>query len=236
MGIEINGRYRAISWWLDWNDMMWPDQAIVDKIRRRADQAAESGVNCAMIFGMHLRWDHMPLWDRLHDLMAFTVAELHSRHIALFDHHSSVLTHRTRTREDDWEIRRRNRHHVPFYPSMETAATWTFEGHLLNEMRMIDVETGQAVYLPTYNAEQFCMNNPYFRHAYQTYVRKLVRDTGIDGLMSDDMIHYGGWRTCGCRWCRERFLKDFGHVQGLDRYALPGQRQLPRLRAGCASG
>ncbi len=78
----MNERYRAISWWLNWNDMMWPDQAIVDKIRRRADLAAEASVNCAMIFGMHFRWDHMPLWDRLHDLLAYTVEELHARKIA----------------------------------------------------------------------------------------------------------------------------------------------------------
>jgi hypothetical protein len=164
-----------------------------------------------MIFGMHLRWDHMPLWDRLHDLLAYTVEELHDRQIAVFDHHSSVLVHRPRTREDAWDIYRRNRHHVPFYPSIETAATWTFEGHPINEWRMIDVETGQAAFLPNYTAEQFCMNNPDFRHAYQTYVRKLIRETGIDGLMSDDNIHYGGWRTCACRWCKERFLRDYGH-------------------------
>lgn len=205
-------RYRAISWWLDWNDMLWPDQAIADKICRRADQAAESGVNLAILFGMHFRWDHMPLWSRLHDLIAYTAEELHARQIALFDHHSSVLTHRPRTREDARDILRRNRHHVPFYPSLEAAAAWTFEGQSINEWRMIDVETGQPAYLPTYTAEQFCMNNPHFRASYQAYVRKLVRETGIDGLMSDDGIHYAGWRTCGCRWCRERFARDFGRV------------------------
>jgi hypothetical protein len=161
---------------------------------------------------MHFRWDALPLWDRLHDLLAYTIEELHARKIAVFDHHSSVLVHRPRTREDAWDIYRRNRHHVPFYPSIETAATWTFEGQAINEWRMIDVETGQAAYLPTYTAEQFCMNNPNFRHAYQTYVRKLIRETGIDGLMSDDNIHYAGWRTCACRWCKERFLKDYGHA------------------------
>ena len=206
----MNQRYRAISWWLDWNDMGWPNQAIVDKIHRRADQAAEASVNCVMIFGMHFRWDHMPLWDRLHDLLAYTVEELHARQVAVFDHHSSVLTHRPRSRADAWDIDRRNRHHVPFYPSIATAATWTFEGQPINDWRMLDVETGQPVYLPTYTAEQFCMNNPQFQHAYQSYVRKLLRETGIDGLMSDDNIHYAGWRTCGCQWCRQRFLRDFG--------------------------
>lgn len=190
--------------------MMWPNQAIIDRVRRRADQAAGAGVNCAMVFGMHFRWDHLPLWDRLHDLLAYTAEELHARQILLFDHHSSVLVHRPRTRADALDIDRRNRHHVPFYPSPATAATWTFEGHPIDEWRMIDVETGQAAYLPTYTAEQFCMNNPHFRHSYQAYVRKLVGETGIDGLMSDDCIHYGGWRTCACRWCRERFRDDFG--------------------------
>jgi hypothetical protein len=207
----MNERYRAISWWLTWEDMMWPNQAIVDKIRRRADQAAEASVNCAMIFGMHFRWDHMPLWDRLHDLLAYTVEQLHARKILVFDHHSSVLVHRPRTREDAWDIDRRNRHHVPLYPSVDTAATWTVDGHPINEWRMIDVETGQPAYLPTYTAEQFCMNNPHFRLAYQDYLRKLIRETGIDGLMSDDNVHYGGWRTCGCRWCRAHFLNDYGH-------------------------
>src|ERR1035441_3105531 len=57
-------RYRAVSWWLTWDDMTWPNQQLMDKIRRRADQCAASGVNCCVIFGAHLRWDFMPLWGR----------------------------------------------------------------------------------------------------------------------------------------------------------------------------
>ncbi|HEU0140383.1 MAG TPA: hypothetical protein VFQ79_11745, partial [Bryobacteraceae bacterium] len=79
-----------------------------------------------------------------------------------------------------------------------------------NDWRMLDVETGKPVYLPAYNAEQFCMNNAEFRQAYGKYVRQLVAETGIDGLMSDDGIFYAGWRACACEHCRDRFQKEYG--------------------------
>jgi len=204
-------RYRAASWWLTWEDLTWPNDELMDKIRRRADRAAAGGVNCFLIFGSHFRWDFMPLWGRLHDLLRFIAGELHQRGMVLFDHHSSVLVHRTSSRDEALNIWRRNRHHVPYYPSRETAATWQFNGSLLNDWRMIDVQTGQPVYLPAYNAEQFCMNHPAFREAYLLYVKKLLAETGIDGLMSDDGIFYAGWQACACRYCRERFQKKYGH-------------------------
>jgi hypothetical protein len=204
-------RYRAVSWWLTWDDLTWPNDELKQKVRRRADRCAASGVNCCLIFGAHFRWDFMPVWGRLHDLLRYIRDELHQRGIALFDHHSSVLVHRTRSAGDALDIWRRNRHHVPFYPSMETAAEWRFNGSRLNDWRMIDVETGGPVYLPAYNAEQFCMNNPRFRDSYLRYVTQLLRETGIHGLMSDDGIFYAGWQACGCKHCRERFHKEYGH-------------------------
>jgi hypothetical protein len=203
-------RYRAVSWWLTWEDLTWPNDELKDKIRRRADRCASSGVNCCLVFGAHFRWDFMPVWGRLHDLVRHIREELQQRGIVLIDHHSSVLVHRTRNAEDALNIWRRNRHHVPFYPSAETAAEWRFNGSRLNDWRMIDVETGGPVYLPAYNAEQFCMNNPAFREAYHKYTRQLLRETGIHGLMSDDGIFYGGWQACACPYCRERFDKQYG--------------------------
>ena len=204
--------YRAVSWWLTWEDLEWPDEDLVDKIKRRADKAAEAGVNCAIIFGTHFRWDYLPFWSRLHDLLARIREELHKRDILLFDHHSAVLTHRPRNAQDAWAIWKRNRHHVPFYPSRDVAATWTFNGQHLNDWRMLDVETGEPCFLPFYVAEEFCINNPHFQKAYQSYVKRLVEETNIDGLMCDDGIFYPGWRACGCRWCRERFQREYGHI------------------------
>src|ERR1035441_10169367 len=121
-------RYRAVSWWLTWEDLTWPNEALMDKIRRRADRCAASGVNCCMLFGAHFRWDFMSLWGRLHDMVRFIGTELHQRQIVLFDHHSSVLTHRPRNRDEALNIWRSNRHHVPFYPSAEAAADLQFNG------------------------------------------------------------------------------------------------------------
>ena len=87
-------RYRAISWWLTYDDFRWPDLDIADKIRWKADNMAKNGVNMAIIFGAHWRWDWMPVWTMLHDLIATMADELHQRNIKLFDHHSAVLAQR----------------------------------------------------------------------------------------------------------------------------------------------
>jgi hypothetical protein len=205
-------RYRAVSWWLTWEDLTWPNPELMDKIRRRADCCAESGVNCCVIFGAHFRWDFMPLWGRLHDELSFLAGELHQRKILLFDHHSSVLTHRPRNREEALSIWKRNRHHVPFYPSSEEAATREFNGTKIDSWRMIDVETSAPAYLPAYNAEQYCMNNPSFRAAYVQYLKQLRSEVDIDGLVSDDNIFYAGWRACACEHCRARFKGEYGHT------------------------
>lgn len=204
-------KIRAISWWLTWNDLQWPDDDVADAIERRADTAAKSGANCAVIFGAHFRWDFLPLWQNLHDLLGTIGNALHQRGIMLFDHHSSVLTHRYSTREEALAMRTFNRHHVPFAPSRDIASEWTYKGHKLDDWRMIDVSTGKPFFLKPYTAEEFCINNLEFRDAYYDYVRRLVAETGIDGLMSDDGIFYPGWNTCACRSCRDKFRNVYGH-------------------------
>lgn len=183
----------------------------MDKIRRRADKCAENGVNCCVVFGVHFRWDFMPIWDRVHDELRFIADELHQRKILLFDHHSSVLTHRPKSREEALNIWERNRHHVPFYPSAEESAKREYNDTKIDGWRMLDVETGKPIYLPMYNAEQYCMNNPDFRAAYAKYLEKLKVETAIDGLMSDDNIYYADWRACSCEHCRARFKKEYNH-------------------------
>jgi hypothetical protein len=55
------------------------------------------------------------------------------------------------------------------------------------------------------------MNNPNYRAAYQKYVSMLLKETGVDGLESDDGLFYADWHACGCEHCRKRFQKDYGH-------------------------
>lgn len=211
MEMHPEEKIRAASWWLTWKDLQWPDDDVAEAIERRADAFAESGADCAVIFGAHFRWDYLPLWLNLHDLIGTIADALHRRGVKLFDHHSSVLTHRYATVGEARTMRRCNRHHIPFAPSRDVASTWNFNGEFLDSWRMIDVATGKPVFLPAYTAEEFCINNPGFREAYGKYVRMLLDTTGIDGLMSDDGFFYAGWSACGCPWCRKKFREQYGH-------------------------
>ena len=204
-------KLRAISWWITWNDLMWPDEDVADKMRRRADLMLESGADVAIIFGAHFRWDFMPLWTALHDLLHFCADELHQRGLKLYDHHSSVLTHHFSTVEEMKTIRLEHRHHVPFAPSRDVAETWNYNGFMLEDWGQIDVRTRQKSTVPAYSAKQFCFNNPDFVSSYLKYVKRLVAETGIDGLMSDDAIHYSAFETCACPHCLKEFRESYGH-------------------------
>ena len=55
---------------------------------------------------------------------------------------------------------------------------------------------------PQYTAEGFCHRNPDFIAAYCEYVKKLIADTAIDGISTDDSKHYMHFRSCACPVCR----------------------------------
>ncbi len=198
---------RMTSWWLAWEDLEWPRPELEEKVCRRADEMAGADVNAVMFFGAHFRWDYLPLWERLHSYQAFVAEELHRRGIRFFDHHSSTLAHRIYDDFDPAEFRQ-NRHHVQFHPSVEAAAEWRVHGHLLNDWRMIQITTGKPVFLQKYSAEQFCFNHPDFVNEYVLYLKKLLREVPLDGLMCDDSIFFDRFNACGCRYCREKFGRE----------------------------
>mgnify|MGYP001036387996 CR=1 FL=1 len=201
---------RMASWWITWKDLDWPSPDNLDLIRRRADAMAKAHVNTAGIFGAHFRWDFMPFFPILHDYMATVRTELNERGIRLFDHHSAVLVHRYETREEMRNVKLHSGPHLPFSPTWSAAASWEYHGQKLNDWRELDVRDGSVLYHPGYTAEMFCYNNDNFIEAYLEYVKELRRETGIDGLMSDDISQYMRWPGCGCASCREKFLRRAG--------------------------
>ncbi len=203
-------RYRMASWWLLWEDLLFPESGIEEKVVQRAKKFKTAGIDTVVIFGCHFRWDYIYNWERFHLLLKFIVDSCHAEGIKVFDHHSANLTHRIDTLDDYRNINERNRHHVPFFPSREFADTITYNGHKLNDFRMKSVQDGSPCYLDAYNAETFCMNNINFVNAYKKYLEKLLL-TGIDGLMCDDVIYYPSWDGCGCEYCREKFKTQYGH-------------------------
>jgi hypothetical protein len=202
-------RYRAASWWITWDDLSYPDLGVQKKVQEKAAKFHEAGIDLAIIFGIHFRWDFIYMWDRAHDLLRLIADELHKYDIKLFDHHSANLTCRPRDFDNRWDNFYRNKHHIPFYPSKSIVNELSFNSSKLNDFRMIDVVTGEACYLPQYSAEIYCMNNPEFRIAYEKYLEMLLTETGIDGLMCDDIIHYPGWHSCACKYCKAKFKSYF---------------------------
>ncbi|MBQ6352053.1 MAG: hypothetical protein IJJ28_02150, partial [Lentisphaeria bacterium] len=124
------------------------------------------------------------------------------RGVKFYDHHSVNLVHRYDTREEMRNVILHSQPHLPFSPCREAAATWRYHGSLLNDWRMIDTTTLRPLYYPQYTAEGFCHRNPDFIAAYCEYVKKLIADTAIDGISTDDSKHYMHFRSCACPVCR----------------------------------
>ena len=195
-----------VSWWLRKNNLPWPDENGKEIFRRRADAMAREGVNSAIIFGAHFRWDFEPVWDQLHELIHFVAGELHQRDILLFDHHSSVLSCNYNPDPNRFNARRTSSNHRQVLISPPAGI---MPGPPRDEWKMIHLVTGNPIFLPQYAAQEFCMNNPDFSAAYRDYVRKLLRETAIDGLMSDDAVFYSH-AACGCVHCRARYRREYG--------------------------
>jgi hypothetical protein len=202
--------YRAISHWFNWEELDFPNPGVEERIRRKVADAADAKVELAVVFGFHFRWDFIYNFDLVHKVLAFTVEEYHKHGIKVIDHHSAVLNYRPRSWEDRRENFERNHHHVPMTPDPAIIGELSYAGKKLNSFRQLRVDDGTPVYLPRYHSECFCTNNPDFRKAYCMYVRRLFAETGIDGLMCDDVGHYGRWSSCGCEHCREKFRQTTG--------------------------
>ena len=196
--------FRAVSWWVEWADLELGNPGIYDKIQRRADSFADAAVDTAIIFGTHFRWDFLPYWHILHAYFQDVSQALKERNIVLFDHHSATLTHRFKSAAETRQGMMNMIHHLPWAPSPEAAADWKFNGEYLDSWRIIDARTGQPAAIPQYYAQQFCINHPGFRAAYAKYLKQLLSETSIAGLMCDDMIYFGGFYHCACEHCRKK--------------------------------
>jgi len=201
---------RLAMWWMQWEDLNWPQPQVIDRIKRKAEGFAKADITTAIFYGAHFRWDYMPFFTLLHDYIATVCEELHKNGLEFYDHHSVNLIHRYDTRDEMRHVMLHSGPHIPFCPSREAAKTWEFHGKRLNDWRQIDVKTGKPLYFPQYASEGFCHRNPEFREAYKTYAKQLMADTGIDGLMADDAVYFMRYNACGCEHCRAELRKRTG--------------------------
>ena len=208
--LTVNSPRRIINWWLQWEDLNWPNADGLDRMKRRVEKAAQANVTTAITFGAHFRWDYLPYFTILHDHIASLAEEMHKYGIELYDRHSVNLIHRYDTVEEMRHVMLHSGPHLPFSPSREAAECWTYKGKKLNDWRMVDVRTREPLYYPQYAGEGFCYRNPEFVDAYCDYAKRLVADTGIDGIAAEDPVHYLNYRSCGCEHCRAELKRRAG--------------------------
>jgi len=73
----------------------------------------------------------------------------------------------------------------------------------------IDLVTGKPI-VNTYGTTNTCINNDNFMAEFFRRLDRLIKETGADGIMQDE-IQFFGYTMCGCPSCREKFRKETGY-------------------------
>jgi hypothetical protein len=201
---------RTASWWSRIGDLAWPDPRVRDRIRQRADEYAEARIQTVIHFGYHCRFDFAPYFGLIHGLLADIAEELHARGIRFLDHYSCNVVARPRSRAELELYHTGQRHHVAIHPDAFSAPSAGYDGFRFDDLREIDVGTGEPAYSTSYQAELFCHNNPEFLEMHRRYLLRQLAEAPLDGVMADDMCDYAWFRACGCAHCRRRFREEFG--------------------------
>lgn len=203
---------RVASWWCTLEDLQWPQKKITDKIKRRAAGFAEAGIDTAINFGFHVRFDFSNYFGQLHAYYANVCNELHQYNIKFLDHYSCNNVERPKGESEIKKLNRIHRHHTLLYHDPIAAKYAQYEGHLFNDLCQVDLRDGGKGYTPIYQFETFCHNNPSFLDMHKKYLERLMKEVPMDGIQVDDMCDYAGLYVCGCKYCRDRFKKEYGHT------------------------
>lgn len=202
---------RLGSWWCTVEDLLWSQKKIKDKIKRRAAGFAEANIDTAVNFGFHVRFDFANYFGQLHGYYANVREELHKYNIKFIEHYSCNHVERPRGEAEFKKLHRTHRHHVLLFHDPIAAKHAQYEGHLFQEICQVDLRDGSRGYALQYQLEAFCHNNPGFLDMHYKYLQRLEKEVNFDGYQVDDMCNYAGLTTCGCKHCRDRFKKDYGH-------------------------
>ena len=202
---------RVASWWTTIEDLQWPQKQITDKIKRRAEGFAKANIDTAVNFGFHIRFDFADYFGQLHGYNADVCEALHQHGIYFMEHYSCNHISRPKNEEELIKMNTFQRHHVLLYHDAVAAKYAQYEGHLFNDVCQVDLRDASLGYAPQYQLNTFCHSNPNYLDMHQKYLQRLLKEVPLDGIMVDDMCNYAGPTVCGCKFCRERFMKAYGH-------------------------
>ena len=213
--------------------MQWSQKKIVDRIKRKAAALAEAKVDTVMNHGFHIRFDFSNYFGQLHGYLSNVCDELHQYNIKFMDHYSCNHVERPRGEADFRKLHKEQRHHILLFHDSVAAEHAQYEGYYFNDLCEVDIRDGRRGYSEQYQMEAFCHNNPDFLDMHFKYLKRLIKDVAFDGFQVDDMCDYAGLTTCGCKYCRERFRRDYGReIPAFDNKSFWGDTSKPMIYWG----
>lgn len=224
---------KVASWWTSIDDLLWSEKKIKDKVKKRAEAFANANIDTAINYGFHARFDFSNYFGQMNEYFAFVKEELHKYNIKYIDHYSCNHVERPKNKEDFDKLHRTQRHHVLLFHDPIAAKYAQYEGHLFQEICEVDIITGSRGYAEQYQFEAFCHNNPAFLDMHKKYLLRLINEVDFDAYEIDDMCDYVGLRACGCKYCRERFKREYGHdIPSIDDKSFWGDMSKSMLEWG----
>lgn len=205
-----------------------------DKFEEDARRYRENGITTVILFGTHFRYSFWKYWRDIEKMIGKIVEAFHNEGLKVIEHHSSHLTYKP-LKEEDWKVLLKKGSygkHGDFIDFKESSqANPVLFGAHLDDFAQIDGSTGKpclSSYIHTegkdmewifkhYNGNAHCFNHPSFEASYKDHLKRII-ETGIDGIMNDDVQWFGGSNACACEYCSKKFKDETG-------YSLPSKEE-----------
>src|SRR5690606_37124591 len=137
---------KAASWWCTLDDIQWPQKGVTDRIKRRAEAFAEAGIDTAINFGFHIRFDYANYFGQLHGYLNNVCEELHKYNIRFLDHYSCNTIERPRNQSELMRMNSAQRHHILLYHDPIAAEYAGYAGYRFHDLCEVDVRDGSRGY------------------------------------------------------------------------------------------
>ena len=157
----------------------------LDTARQRARKLKATGANTVITFGFHFRFQYVEDFPKIKENLKNIVTACHEIGLRVIEHHSATF------------VPPEDLNHV-------------VGGIPLKDCTVISARDGRPPYFEQYKIIMLCCNNPKFRKVYFDYVLDLVKECGVDALMSDDIEFCPDWSVCACDYCRAKFKQSGG--------------------------
>ncbi|MGI6654213.1 MAG: hypothetical protein ACOX55_08880 [Christensenellales bacterium] len=199
-----------------------------EDLNHDAQRYADTGITTIILFGAHFRFSFWAYWADIEDFIARLTRAFHAKGIKVIEHHSTHLTYQPVCPDSFWSEENPLYKKLSSFPNFrETSQSNPILGGAhLDDFAQMDGSTGKpclSSYIHTegkdlewifkhYNGNAHCFNHPAFEKSYWEHIQNIIAKAHIDGIMNDDVQWFGGGNACACKYCREKFEAETGHI------------------------